>query len=549
MADNEDFDLPDQDIPAVDIPNLKKKEKERKKAGAAWSSGAPKGPSFTGAAGGAGRAGAGVARSAASAGRAGAGEAAAGAGEAAVGAGTGTAFGAGAGAEAGFFAQLFARAGAIFSSLTSTLPGKAAVLAAAALLIGAVAVGVYRLFGAHGDASAGMPDLGALSSTIQVGNDSDSGALDYAAGAGKGLINWGNTETGLGPKTEDGPQTGKGPRTPDEDAGKKDGVQTAQEGMLRDRMARDLSGSRLSSSLGGAFGASNIFTGGPTARFGPTVGQGGKGGNLSKFSPTPSKLGQRGVLSKARSRASANMRLRGIRANKPLAQLRSMTPYNAQMRDGGTSASEINSAAASTQFEGTQTQGGAAPAAPVGVSDGSPGAGAGTGASTGAGDGTGGSNPTTYTPTIEQCGDDQYWNGTACTSLSVSGMNVTPWQGMVDTTKTLVSIAAMLLVIAGVLILLGRALMGFFGIGAILIAIGMVIAGIAAMLGAVCLMLGAMINMQGGSPQGNISMIAGGVIIVAAAATMASGVAGIVMGLVLSAIASIGTLVARELGK
>ena len=54
MANNEDVNQANQGAPAVDIPDLKKKEKERKKAGAGWGGAKPGGSSFSGATGGAG---------------------------------------------------------------------------------------------------------------------------------------------------------------------------------------------------------------------------------------------------------------------------------------------------------------------------------------------------------------------------------------------------------------------------------------------------------------------------------------------------------------
>jgi hypothetical protein len=515
MSENNEFELPDQDPPEINIPDLKKKEKERKKAGAAWGGGTS-GTPFTGAVGGSGvsgaRAAASMARSAASAARAGAGIA----GQA----------GAGAISQGGFLA-----------ALTSSFAGKALLFSLAAGVLGGGAMVAYKMLG-PGAESASAPELGNISSTVKYHGDQGPNGLDYAAASNRGQIKWENAEAGSAPTAENAEKTEPAEAAEaGNPAEKAQAAAGAHAGRIIDRMDHNLSGAKLGSSPGAGssiFGGKSIFANAAKSAFGPSVGSGG--GLLSKFGlGKVAKTGRGGALVRKPSNASSRMNLRGFKSNRALSQLRGMTPYNAQMRAGTGQASEANSAAATTQFEGSQVSGGLTPTSPTdGQSIGGVGAGATPNVMGGA---------DSYSPTIEQCGDDQYWNGSSCVSVSIPGVNVTPWQGMVDVVQTLIQLAAMLLIIGGILILLGN--IPFL---AFLKAIGIMICMIAGVLGAICAVFGAIINMQGGSPQGNMAMIAGGVIGAGVAITIASGAAPAIAALVYIAIGSISSMITMALG-
>jgi len=522
MPDQEDFDLPDQDVPAVDIPDLKKKEKERKKAGAAWGGGRPAGAPFAGATGGQG---AGVAaRAAASAARA----------------GTGAAAQFGAGAQAGFFSRLLAQLGGAFASLTATALGKALVLTAAALLAGGAVAIAYRMLAGGGPAGA-RPDLGGISSTVKVHREGDSAGLKYAARAGRGEIKWEGADKGAGPKTA---EAGK-----DKPADDKDKNAEAGEGAPRDRTANDLAGAKLTSSLAGAFGAHDIFSGGSASRFGPSVGAGG--GFLSKFGLGRSQLGKGGTLVKRPSLGSRYMNLRGIRTNKALAQLRGMTPYNAAMRSG-TSVAETKADAASTQFDGTALQGGSPPAAPPAIDAVTPVGGPGASASSGASGETGAPD---VTSTIEKCGYDQYWNGTICTdNTDVDNHPVTqPWDPMVEQSRTLVYLACGLLLASAILAAIGAGLAAVPVVGwsayTACAAAAMALAGTALTLGALITYNGYQINSMGGAPQGDMFLASGGVIAAGGALAMVAAWVGGATWMVLAAVLiAVGVVAANVLG-
>ena len=345
MPVQEKRDLPQQDLPAAAIPNLKKKQKERKKAGAAWGTGKVAG-SFSGEEGAVGaRAPTGVARAAASA---------ASALEA------GALAEAGAAAEAGFFANLLAQAGAIFSDITATLLGKVAVAVAVALAAGLAALGGYRLLhGSHnaaGDSS--LPDMGGISSSIRVPRDGANG-LGYSP-SGQGLIRFsGPGKQSAAPKSEEPPK--------DETAGlPADGAGSVElrNGMPLDRMAHNLSGSKLSSGLGGQFGAG----GGGAMGNAKLPNFGAQNGALGQYGASSAASGKGGTLQAKSVQGALGNSLRHLSASasRSLALLRGMaSKYNPPMRAGGNTANETNSQAGTTQWESSENSGASAPTSPT----------------------------------------------------------------------------------------------------------------------------------------------------------------------------------------
>ncbi len=217
MAKNEDLNQANQGAPAMDIPDLKQKEKERKKAGAAWGGVKPGASPFSGATGG------NVARAAASA--------------------------AGAGSPA---------AGSAIAGFAATVLGKtliAAGLAAFVLGGGFMAMSMMR-----GGGAMGTGDLGAISSSMKIrqGGGDRTGYV-----ASKGEIMFDPVKKAEAPKApEKAPeqQTAGDAVPPAEPAAEKPDWRQAAGGL-----EHNLSGSKLSSSLGGGFGGKNIFQGNPNA--------------------------------------------------------------------------------------------------------------------------------------------------------------------------------------------------------------------------------------------------------------------------------------------
>lgn len=188
--------------PEMDIPVLKKQEKEKKGLGAI----------LPGAAQGAG----------------------------------GVAGGAGVG-QAGGFMALFA--------------GKAGLAALALGVVGAGAIGVGLMGGGQGPKKAASPQLDGLASNINVGqrNAKGSKSLSYMEQAGAGQLKWENPNA---PKPEASPESkSDAPADTPAESVAESGEGADTEESNKPRLSGGLSGAKLSSSLGGsgAFGKNNIF--------------------------------------------------------------------------------------------------------------------------------------------------------------------------------------------------------------------------------------------------------------------------------------------------
>jgi uncharacterized membrane protein YuzA (DUF378 family) len=290
MANNEDVNQANQGAPAADIPDLKKKEKERKKAGAGWGGAKPGGGSFSGATGGAG------ARAAASA-------------ASSLGGAAGAAGAAGV-AEAAGASWL----SSMIASLTATVLGKAILAAGvAAFLVGAGLFGYAMLNGGGAGGAGGMGgDLGALSSSMKIRGDGGD-RTGYVASNGEIMFDPLKAAEAKKAAAEKAP----------EDKGAGDAVppgQTADaagkgSGFNRPGLDHNMSGTKLSSSLGGGFGGKNIFSGSNAA---PKFNE-----NMAK---TNIKGGDKGRLSAARKtttgRTVAGGKAKGMKANKAFGQLK-----------------------------------------------------------------------------------------------------------------------------------------------------------------------------------------------------------------------------------
>ena len=385
-------------VPSADIPDLKKREKERKKAGIGWG-GNPGagGTGFQGAVGGSGQAAA--ARAAASA-----------------------------AARAGGQAAVQAGRSALMNSVSSFMATAAGKMVAAVLALGVIGGGAAVLMSGGGrTAGAGGAELGGISSNINTKRAGRSG-LDYAKGQGAGML-----------KAEDAGKAGQGAEKTGEtgkteDAGKtemadtmdRDGIQKTQDGGPTDLMENNMKGAKLSEDLGKNFGGKSVFSA-----------NGGRFGNalprdkIKAFS-VPQKSGKGGTMVARNLNASRNMTLRGLKSNRALGQLRGMSSLNSKIKGQGSTADESNAAMASTQFESTQIDGGQAPTGPDGQTSANPDLGGGGGAA---------------------CNDGFYPNASGqCVEIpNQGGINVSPWQAPWDQAMMLINQAIKMLWIASIL--------------------------------------------------------------------------------------------------
>jgi hypothetical protein len=325
MAKNEDVNEANQGAPAADIPDLKKKEKERKKAGAGWGSARPGGGSFSGATGGSGSAGGAIARAAASAASS-TGGAAAGAAAQAVG--------------AGWLSSMLA-------TLTATLMGKAILAAGVAMfLAGAGLFGYAMFYGAAAGGAGGIGDLGAISSSMKIRTDGGD-RTGYIASNGEIMFDPLKAAEAKKAEAEKAPeeQTAGEPVPPAQTA---DAVGKGSD-WNRPGLEHNLSGAKLSSSLGGGFGGKNIFAGSSAA---PKFDAGLAKANI--------KGGEKGRLSASRNartgRRVAGGRGQQVKANRAFGQLKVAKGMSAL--GAGTSGAEGARSSAAAAFDGSPTGGG-----------------------------------------------------------------------------------------------------------------------------------------------------------------------------------------------
>jgi hypothetical protein len=309
--------------PAADIPDLKKKEKERKKAGAAWSGARGAAGEFSGASGG------NVARAAASAASA--------AGEAAVGAaGAAEALGGG---------GLWATIARVFAGLTSTLLGKLAVAAAAFLMMAAAGmIGYGILKGSGGDGSVGGLNLGGITDSMKV----RAGGSDRIGISGGGDLRF-DPLTKTAAKAPEKKEEAKPEEKPAEAAPEKLDAANGS-GAMQDKLAHNLSGAKLSTSLGGDFGNKNIFAGNNANAPKFDISKAG----MPKLSGTKGKMG---AMKAGGRRASASSRsMNRGKTGRAIGQLK--LAKGMSMLGAGASSAEGAAAAANGAFDQQQPVGG-----------------------------------------------------------------------------------------------------------------------------------------------------------------------------------------------
>jgi hypothetical protein len=337
--------------PEAMIPDLKKKEKERKKAGAAWSGARGAASEFSGATGGSGVGGAGgaIARAAASA----AAEAGMAGAEGLEGEGLMAAI-----------SRFFSGASSFFSGLMATALGRAAVAAAVMLMVAAAGLIGYALLKGNPNQGLGNPDLGGISDSMRV----RAGGDDRLGVASNGEIRF-DPQSAAKPAVAAPTEP---PKAADKDkaAADKTADANAQKPVPSGLLAHNLSGAQLSSSLGGNFGSKNIFSGNGNA---PKFGGAGTGG-------LPPINGRKGNLtamkaSNLHATPSATNINKGS-ASRALGQLKLTKGLSNQGADATTA--EGAAQASQDAFDQQQTTGGGlnTPGAPGGDSVVPPGSGA-----------------------------------------------------------------------------------------------------------------------------------------------------------------------------
>jgi len=439
--------------PAADIPDLKKKEKERKKGGAAWGGARGGSGSFGGATGGT------VARAAASA-----------------------AVGAVEAAEVGEAGGLFASLSEFLAGLMATLGGKIALAAAALLIMGGLGALASYLLKGGGDAAMGHGDLGAISDSLKI----RSGTGDMMGVNSKGELGYGANPTAPPPTTDAKPTDAKAAdKVADKPAdGAKD---DAAAGWAPPQgLAHNLSGAQLSSSLGGDFGGKNIFGGAGNSNA-PKFNAGLSQMNMPKVG---SKAGTIGSLAAKSTRGSASgMDIMRARSGQAIAQLKMSRGMSAV--GAGAPTAEGAASAANGAFDQQAVDGG-------GLNTiGGPGIG-----STPSNPSSGGAPDTTSMPTAPSTP-----TGTATDPNLQNAMNQI--QSMAQQAAQLQSEGMMMIVAGAALVAIGAAIgwpwgAVLIGIGAMLIGIGVMMEMMAKMLGNMAKQMGSMVAGEVGQYQGNI---------------------------------------------
>lgn len=334
MADKE-LDKVNDGAPAMDIPDLKKKEKERKKAGAAWGSAKPTGNPFGAATGGSGAA----ARAAASAASSAAGTAA------------------GVGSPAAFSGLSGWLAGVLATTMGKMIVGLGALL----MVGGAGLVGLAMLRG--GGEGNIIPDLGGLSSSLKI----DRGGADRTAITGKGDIRF-DPLAAQAAKKEEAKVEDKTAEAPAATDTLEHGTINDTQGGSKDKLAHNLSGAKLTSNLGGgSFGSKNIFGGAGSANA-PKFNTGLAKANLSIPKANNGKLGA--MKKSGRSARASKMTKNNARTQRAFGQLK--VARGLSVAGAGATTADAASANAANAFDQSASNGGELEAPGAGAFDGAP---------------------------------------------------------------------------------------------------------------------------------------------------------------------------------
>lgn len=317
---------PGNKAPEPELPDLKKKRDERKRAGAVWSGPRGSGPGFAGARGGNGAASA--ARAAASGGQV--------------------------GAELGESYIAKTILGQVLTRMGATLGGKLLIAFGSAVFLSGAILGAYRLFAGPATVrTGGAPELGGISASIRYQKGGASRALDFLRGQLK------DPAPPPPPVAKVAPPKAEAAPEPTEAAPKSDWGDAIAVTAPTDLMANNLSGAKLTTALGGQFGGKNIFEGANATRFGE---QGFDRNKLARFSVEKPKALKKLTPSKSRARAgrAASGQRRGV-TRRALGQLRlARTLSGAAAQSTGEGAKTL----AADAFDQRITDGGAPPLMP-----------------------------------------------------------------------------------------------------------------------------------------------------------------------------------------
>jgi hypothetical protein len=361
------------DNPAVNIPDLKKKEKERKKAGAAWSGARGAAGEFSGATGG------NVAASAA-----GLGEGAGALGGALEGAGA-------LGAESGgLFAGIADSLGLgeAWTAMTSTLLGKVALAAAAFSMAAGAGVLGSMLRGKGAAGMAGSMNLGGIVGAFRV----HPGGGDRLGVDSRGEIRFDPLSASNQPAPPTDAKTAGENSVP--------GTTSPSPDTNADRNALNAppfgafgqNGQPFGDLGGGASGGKNISAGGGSPNGASASQSGGGGGGGGGNSPSSAVKGQLSAASAAVHATASTRSMAKWSATSAFGQLKmanGMSQFGQTAAASGSIGSEAASAGALGAFEQQQTSGGGLTAS----------AGAGTSGGAGSSGGSTGSSGGGQTPT------------------------------------------------------------------------------------------------------------------------------------------------------
>jgi hypothetical protein len=211
--------------------------------------------------------------------------------------------------------------------------------------------------------------------------------------------------------------------------------------------------------------------------------------------------------------------LRGGNINsRSLGLLRARASKYNPLMGNGSSVSEGNSQAATDQYEDQNNTGGAAPTSPT---DANGGGGGGTSGGTSTGGGStvdpGPGAPKDPVPTCDT--DAGYYLNSAnqCVQMSTKGENATPWQTLVNICSAMVTTTTLLIVVGSILAYVGKRLLSSPNPVTVAIGVAMINAWyymiIAALIAAAAIIaMGVAIDAMGGSPQGTMFMLSGGML-------------------------------------
>jgi hypothetical protein len=460
MAENNDnAKIPETTkVSAMDIPNLKKKEKERKKGGVAWG-GAGRAGAWEGATGGAGRAAASAAAEGA--------EGALAEGAAAEGAAAGAEFGESflgrmissvmSRLEGTFLGRLLNPILRLLAEIASTAMGRAALAAVAALLAAGAVVLAMKLMGGSGQvASVGAPNLGDISSSIRVHGPGDD-SLKMEANANRGSLQ-DIAKADKAAKADKPADAAKTDKIAPVDAGP-----AAQNADMAPMAGAHVLNPHLSGDLGGGMqsGAAGSYS--SNMNFGKlsTIKGGYAGFNKSYAS---------GRLAQSSYHAGNGMSLgrRGLIGSRALGQARTMGAMTGATMTG---TADSQSAAATTMFEGSVPTGTAPPDASAGATPGTGSTGStgntGSTSNTGTTGNTGTTNTNPCTDAQQQAGmvptngvcacapgqSPDPTNPSGCSVVTSTDGGTPGWQAAIQSAESLMSSAKNLLIVASAIVL------------------------------------------------------------------------------------------------